>query len=129
MTNLVGIVFAAAFTFVVLGFSPIHIAKKGIITWMLIVAFVAMPLYSSFEKMKEDIHIQKMLANLHLNLGQNEVTLTDIVLVKHADKLEVRCEVIASGFLNKDEKVLLKEVVEKTIGKKVEVIATFRYRL
>jgi len=129
MTNLVGIVFAAAFTFVVLGFSPIHIAKKGIITWMLIVAFVAMPLYSSFEKMKEDIHIQKMLANLHLNLGQNEVTLTHIVLVKHADKLEVRCEVIASGFLNKDEKVLLKEVIEKTIGKKVEVIATFRYRL
>jgi len=129
MTNLVGIVFAAAFTFVVLGFSPIHIAKKGIITWMLIVAFVAMPLYSSFEKMKEDIHIQKMLANLHLNLGQNEVTLTHIVLVKHSDKLEVRCEVIASGFLNKDEKVLLKEVIEKTIGKKVEVIATFRYRL
>ncbi len=129
MTNLVGIVFAAAFTFVVLGFSPINIAKKGIITWLLIVAFVAIPLYSSFEKMKEDIHIQKMLANLHLNLGQNEVTLTHIVLVKHADKLEVRCEVIASGFLNKDEKVLLKEVVEKTIGKEVEVIATFRYRL
>ena len=64
-----------------------------------------------------------------MNLGKNEVTLTHIVLVKHADKLEVRCEVIASGFLNKDEKVLLKEVVEKTIGRKAEVIATFRYRL
>ncbi len=128
-TNLVGIVLAASFTFVILGFSPISIARKGIITWMAIVALVAIPLYSSFEKMKEDIHIQNMLANLHLNLGQNEVTLTHIVLVKHANKLEVRCEVIASGFLNKEEKVLLKEVVEKTIGRKAEVIATFRYRL
>jgi uncharacterized hydrophobic protein (TIGR00271 family) len=129
MTNLVGIVFAAAFTFVILGFSPISVARRGIIIWMLIVAFVAIPLYSSFEKMKEDIYIQKTLANLSLNLGQNEVTLTHIILVKRADKLEVRCEVIASGFLNKDEKLLLKEVIEKTIGKKVEVIATFRYRL
>jgi F0F1-type ATP synthase delta subunit len=43
--------------------------------------------------------------------------------------LEVRCEVIASGFLTPEEKKLLKEVIEKSIGKKVEVIATFRYRL
>jgi hypothetical protein len=28
-----------------------------------------------------------------------------------------------------EEKILLKEVIEKTIGKKVDVIATFRYRL
>jgi F0F1-type ATP synthase delta subunit len=37
--------------------------------------------------------------------------------------------VLATGILTKEEKLRLKEVIEKSIGKKVEVIATFRYRL
>ncbi|KYJ86370.1 DUF389 domain-containing protein [Sulfurovum riftiae] len=129
LTNLVGIVLAAALTFVVLGYSPIRIAKKGIITWFIIAALVAIPLYNSFEKMKENIAIQKRLANIHFTLKKQEVVLSHIQLIEHSKILEVRCEVIASGFLSPEEKKLLKEVIEKTIGKKVEVIATFRYRL
>ncbi|MCD6212858.1 MAG: TIGR00341 family protein, partial [Sulfurovum sp.] len=58
VTNLVGIVLSAAFTFVLLGFSPLAIARKGIMIWMSIVFAVAIPLYSSFDTMKEDIQIQ-----------------------------------------------------------------------
>ena len=129
LTNLVGIVLAAALTFVVLGYSPIRVAKKGIIIWFLISALVAIPLYNSFEKMKGHTEIQKTLANIHFKLNRQEVILTHIQLIEHSKVLEVRCEVIASGFLSPEEKKLLKEVIEKTIGKKVEVIATFRYRL
>ena len=129
LTNLVGIVFAAALTFVVLGYSPIRVARKGIITWFLIAALVAIPLYNSFESMKENIAIQKKLANIHFTLQKQEVVLSHIQLIQHSKILEVRCEVIASGFLTPEEKKLLKEVIEKSIGKKVEVIATFRYRL
>jgi uncharacterized hydrophobic protein (TIGR00271 family) len=129
LTNLVGIVLAAALTFVVLGYSPIYVARKVIVIWLMIAALVSLPLYSSFEKMKENITIQKTLANIHFKLQQQEVILTDIQLIQHSKILEVRCEVIASGFLMPEEKILLKEVIEKTIGKKVDVIATFRYRL
>jgi uncharacterized membrane protein len=129
LTNLVGIVLAAALTFVVLGYSPIYVARKGIVIWLMIAALVSLPLYSSFENMKENITIQKTLANIHFKLQQQEVILTDIQLIQHSKILEVRCEVIASGFLMPEEKILLKEVIEKTIGKKVDVIATFRYRL
>jgi len=129
LTNLVGIVLAAALTFMTLGYSPIRVARKGIITWFLIAVLVAIPLYSSFEKMKENISIQKTLANIHFTLKKQEVELTHIQLIQHSKILEVRCEVIASGFLSEEEKKILKEVIEKTIGKKVEVIATFRYRL
>ena len=129
LTNLVGIVLAAALTFMVLGYSPIRVARKGIITWFLIAVVVAIPLYSSFEKMKENIAIQKTLANIHFTLKKQEVELTHIQLIQHSKVLEVRCEVIASGFLSQEEKKMLKEVVEKTIGRQVEVIATFRYRL
>jgi len=129
LTNLVGIVLAAALTFVVLGYSPIRVARKGIITWFLIAVLVAIPLYNSFEKMKENIAIQKRLANIHFTLQKQEVVLSHIQLIQHSKILEVRCEVIASGFLSPEEKKLLKEVIEKTIDKKIEVIATFRYRL
>ena len=129
LTNLVGIVLAAALTFMVLGYSPIKVARKGIITWFMIAVIVALPLYSSFEKMKENISIQKMLANVHFTLERQEVVLTHIRLIDHSPVPEVRCEVIASGLLTSKEKKLLKEVIEKTIGKKVDVIVTFRYRL
>jgi uncharacterized hydrophobic protein (TIGR00271 family) len=129
ITNLVGIVLAAALTFVILGFSPISIAKKGIFIWMVIVVVVAIPLYSSFDKMQEDIRVQKILSNLEFNVGENDVKLTHIELVHRKKENEVRCEVIATGILKKEEKLRLKEVIQKTIGKEAEVIVTFRYRL
>jgi len=129
ITNLVGIVLSAAFTFVILGFSPLRIAKKGIMIWMTIVALVTIPLYSSFVKMEEDIRIQKTLSNISFNLGTHDVKLTHIRLVHHPRINEVRCEVIATGILSKEEKKLLKEAILKSIGKEAEVVVTFRYRL
>jgi len=129
ITNLVGIVLAAAFTFVLLGFSPLQLAKKGIIVWMAIVAVVAVPLYSSFSKMKEDIAIQKTLSNVEFNVGTHDVKLMHIELVHRAKIDEIRCEVISTGILSKEEKVRLKEAILKSINKEAEVIVTFRYRL
>jgi len=129
ITNLVGIVLSAALTFALLGFSPLHLAKKGIMTWMLIVAVVAVPLYSSFEKMKVDIGIQKILSNVEFNVGTHEVKLTHIELLHRARMDEIHCEVIASGILSKEEKLRLKEAILKSINKKAEVIVTFRYKL
>jgi len=101
ITNLVGIVLAAAFTFAMLGFSPLHLAKKGIAIWFMIVAIVAVPLYSSFSKMQEDIQIQKILSNLSFNVGEHDVKLTHIELVHRAKSNEIRCEVISTGILSK----------------------------
>jgi len=129
ITNLVGIVLAAALTFAMLGFSPLHLAKKGIMIWMVIVILVSIPLYASFSKMKEDIRVQKTLSNLAFNVGEHDVKLTHIELVHRVKIDEVRCEVISSGILNKEEKIRLKEVILKSINKVAEVIVTFRYSL
>ena len=129
ITNLVGIVFAAALTFVVLGFSPLKIAKKGIFIWLLIVSVVAIPLYSSFLQMKEDIEIQKILSNGSFTLEQHQVTLTQVKLLHKPKNDEIRCEVISSGILSKAEKKTLKEAILKSIDKKAEVIVTFSYKL
>ena len=129
ITNLVGIVLAAAFTFAMLGFSPLHLAKKGIMIWLIIVAIVAIPLYSSFSTMQEDIVIQKTLSNLEFSVGKQDVKLTHIELIHRVNTDEIRCEVIATGILSQEEKVLLKEAILKSINKEAVVIVTFRYRL
>lgn len=129
ITNLVGIVLAAAFVFAVLGFSPLHLAKKGMMIWLMIVALVAIPLYSSFTQMEEDIHVQKILSNVAFDIGRHHVKLTHIELFHRAKKDEIRCEVISTGILDPEEKSALKEAILKSIDKDAEVIVTFRYRL
>ncbi len=129
ITNLVGIVFSAAFTFAILGFSPLYLAKKGIVTWLMIVALVSVPLYSSFLSMKEDIRIQKILSNVSFNVGEHDVKLTHIELVRRELNDEIRCEVISTGILSQEEKKELKEAILKSINKVADVIVTFRYKL
>jgi uncharacterized hydrophobic protein (TIGR00271 family) len=129
LTNLVGIVLAAALMFVLLGYSPLKIARRGVIIWLMIALLISVPLYSSFEKMKTNTAIQKQLTNIHFQLSKHEVTLTHIELLQHSQTLELRCEVIANGFLTQEEKQMLKKVIEETVGREVEVIVTFRYKL
>ena len=129
ITNLSGIVFAAAFTFVIMGFSPLSIAKKGMLIWFLIVAFVSIPLYNSFEHMKENIHIQKNLTNLELDLGKHHVKLKHIVLLKYRSGIEIQCDVIVNGFLEPEEKALLKKKIVEKVGREIEVIVRYRYVL
>ena len=129
ITNLVGIVLAAAFVFAMLGFSPLHLAKKGMFIWMIIVALVSIPLYSSFRQMEEDIRIQRTLSNVDFDIGRYHVKLTHIELFHRATTDEIRCEVISTGILSPEEKSALKEAILKSIDKEAVLIVTFRYKL
>lgn len=129
VTNLVGIVLAAAFTFAMLGFSPLHLAKKGIMTWLVIVVLVSMPLYSAFTQMKEDIATQKILSNVSFSLETHHVKLTHIRLVHKKKKDELHCDVLSSGLLSKSEKIVLKEKISKRLSKVYDIVVVFKYML
>ena len=129
VTNLVGIVLAAALTFTALGFSPLHLARKGVMLWLVIVAVVAIPLYHSFGQMKEDIAIVRTLSGLAFNVGSHEVTLANVKVLHHKKDEEVACEVITTGILSLAEKRELKAAIQKSINKKADLIVSYRYRL
>ena len=129
VTNLVGIVLAAAMTFMVLGYSPISIARKGLVTWLLIVGLVAIPLYGSFVQMQENARIQRILTDTYFTVGDKKLELAHIEVLRHKSKPEIRCEVISSGVLTNEDKAYLREVISKSVDRDVEIIATFRYRL
>ncbi len=125
ITNLVGIVLAASLTFLMLGFSPVAVAKKGIFGALVLVAIVSVPLYISFTKMKYDIDIQQQLSAFETSIGSKNIHLKNIDL----QGKEVRCEVIASDILSKEEKEQLKVLIAQEVGEEVKVLASFWYEL
>jgi len=129
ITNLVGIVLAAALTFLVLGFSPISVAKKGIVYAVLSVAIVSIPLLFSFIQMKENIVLQKQLTGFETDIGSKHIYLREIKMQKVSGVLEVQCQVVASGILNQDEKQELKREIGNKVGKEIRVIVSFLYEL
>ncbi len=128
-TNLAGIVLAASITFMLLGYSPIHIAKKGLATWLVIVALIAIPLYATFGQMRENSRIQNILTHTYFSIGGKKLELSHIEILRRSGRIEVRCEIISDGILTPEDKAYLKEVISKSIDKDIDIIATFRYRL
>ncbi|MGC9350601.1 MAG: DUF389 domain-containing protein [Sulfurovum sp.] len=129
VTNLVGIVLAAALMFMFLGYSPLHIARKGVTVWLVIVVAVAIPLYGAFGTMREDIRIQSRLSNTEFLIEKEEIKLSGVEIYHRQGLDEVHCEVITSGRLTKAGKKALKGEIESLVGKEVDVVVTFRYRL
>ena len=129
ITNLVGIIMAASLTFMMLGFSPLHIAKKGITYAITLVGIVSIPLYISFNKMIEKVQVEQVLSKFEQNIGRKKIELQNISLERKNSKLIVRCEVISSDTLSQEDKILLKHKISEKIGEEVEVLASFLYRL
>jgi len=125
ITNLVGIVLAASMTFLFLGFSPVSVAKKGLLYAMVLVGIVSIPLAISFNQMRETIRLQQTLSSFETTLGTKRIHLQNIVLQGR----EVRCEVIASDILSREEKQQLKALIAKQVGEEVVILVSFWYAL
>ena len=125
VTNLVGITLAASLTFLVLGFSPVAMAKKGLMSALVLVSIVSVPLYISFSKMEHDLEIQTQLSSFESVINTKKIHLKNIKF--HAD--EVHCEVISSDILTHDEQVELKDLIAKEVGEEVKVLVSFWYEL
>ena len=124
-TNLVGIILAASLTFLMLGFSPVSVAKKGIFYAMTLVAIVSVPLYIAFTKMEHNIEVQKILGNFESTINNKVIHLNNIEI----QGKEVRCEVIASDILSKEEKKALNGQIADKVGEEVKVLVSFWYEL
>lgn len=57
ITNLFGISLAASVTFLVLGFAPFHLAKKGLAVSLMLLAIIVWPLYLAFDDLVDQEEI------------------------------------------------------------------------
>lgn len=119
LTNLAGIVLAAALTFMVLGFSPFKLARKGLVVSLIVVVLVSIPLASSFVHMVDE---HTMISSLegqvfHTAELQN-------VRVQPGSPLKVSTRLLTSEPLSLAEVDLVKAAIEEKIQKKIRLEAS-----
>ncbi|MBD3821691.1 MAG: TIGR00341 family protein [Thiotrichales bacterium] len=126
ITNLIGIVLAAAVTFLLMGFSPFHLAKKGMSYSLLLVVLIAIPLGFSFHTMVDE---QRMVTVLE---GQ-QIDGIEIrqVKVRHAGGGKpdlISATLVSRETLDSNKIDQVKQQMEKQLGHAIILEATLAVR-
>ena len=88
-TNLVGIILAAALTFLVLGFAPFSRAARGVGLSVLMAALVSVPLYFSFLGIIQSAKIEQLLNGHRYEINGQDMVLKDI-RIRREDGLHIQ---------------------------------------
>ena len=127
-TNFVGIVFAAAMTFLMLGFSPITTAKKGLFYSIVGSVLISIPLYLSFATMVEDAEVIKRLEYTSFTINNKDVRIENSTLHHVDGKTILKCDLIVSDTFGPKEIEEVKKVALEAVEKEIEIQAVVRYR-
>ncbi len=117
LTNFAGIVFAAALTFMVLGFSPVHRAKNGLILSLLVVVLISVPLTYTFSLMVKDANIKERLQTETFHIANLTVRIENL-LIRHRsidNTLFLRFDLVAERTFSANELAVLKREITKAI--------------
>ncbi|WP_048695424.1 TIGR00341 family protein [Catenovulum maritimum] len=119
LTNLAGIVLAAAVTFSWLGFSPFQRAQKGLVIPAIITMLVSIPLAVSFVRMMNNDSWSNQIQLIHLDFAD----IKNVSVVQH-DPLIVRFELVVTDYPNAEQLAEIKSVLQKQLQKEIEMEMT-----
>ncbi|HIE40848.1 MAG TPA: TIGR00341 family protein [Thiomicrorhabdus sp.] len=118
ITNLAGIVLAAAATFFVMGFSSFHVAKKGMMVSLLFVAMVSIPLVLSYNKMVKEQGVVYVLEGWKVDGIE-----VRNVKVRNGEVLYISAKLISNRPLEADQIDRVKHKMEALLGKPIQLEA------
>ncbi|WP_194778229.1 DUF389 domain-containing protein [Pararhodonellum marinum] len=116
VTNLGGMVLAAALTFLLLGFSPFKLARKGLLISLIFVIGISTPLAFGFTKMVKENKIIQRLSGYETEHG----ILRD-VNVRSLSPLRMSVTVISERPLGEPELRQVKDELEELVGEALEL--------
>ncbi len=123
-TNLAGIVLAAAVTFLLLGFSPFRIAKKGIVISLIILLAISTPLGLSFKRMVNENRIIQELSGAKIGHG-----LLRNIKVVSLSPLRLSVTILSEEELGNQDFEEIKKEIEDKIGEESELELTLGIQL
>lgn len=115
-TNLAGIVMAAALTFLVLGFSPFQIAKKGLLISLGIFLLVSAPLIWSFSKMVQENRIIQSLSGKEIPHG-----LLRDVQVLSLSPLRLSLTILSERELHEEDFIQIQDEIQNKLQEPVDL--------
>jgi uncharacterized hydrophobic protein (TIGR00271 family) len=125
LTNLAGILFAAAITFSILGFAPLRRARRGLILSLVIVSVISVPLAVSFRHMVEAQQTARSLEGWQF--GDFEIR--DVSVETGVGVPVVRCRLISSQRIEPADCDAVCQAIRQQLGKPVKVEFTLVHRV
>ena len=119
ITNLVGITLAASLTFVILGYAPIHRAKKGLLYTLVILSIITIPLVISFIKVIEQNTILNQLNNKQYEIYNKTVEVSILEVDLSRELPNIFMETKSDEHLTKTDLQSLSQKISSQVGKKV----------
>lgn len=119
ITNLVGILLAAALTFLFLGYSAFGRAQRGLATSLVLVAIVSVPLALSFQAMVQEHNVIRELDNWQVG----DVHIRD-VRIRSMNPLHITVRLIAESPIEANDIDVIKVAIEERLEEPVQLEAT-----
>ncbi|BBP42260.1 TIGR00341 family protein [Thiosulfativibrio zosterae] len=119
MTNLVGIVLAAAATFLLMGFSPFHLAKKGIVISLVFVGIVSIPLVLAFDAMVSEQRVVRALEGSQIE----DLEIKDVQVI-HGSPMTVSVKLLSQSPIEAARIEQVKAKIESEVGEPIRLEAT-----
>ncbi|MGM0634844.1 MAG: DUF389 domain-containing protein [Bacteroidota bacterium] len=124
VTNLTGMVLAGSFTFLLMGYSPFRIAKKGLLISLLIVLGISVPLgYGFVQVVKENKIVNSV------NGKEIEGIKIKNVEVLQKDPLRIALKLVADHNPSDEELDLIKKEIETILDKSIDLEISFSLKV
>ncbi|WP_200980256.1 DUF389 domain-containing protein [Echinicola sp. 20G] len=125
VTNLAGMILAAALTFLLLGFSPFRLARKGLVWSFFLVVGVSAPLALGFSEMVRENKLLKNLSGYHI---EEDVTLRN-VKIRSLQPISISLTIISEHALKEGELERIKKEIEGLVGEEVILEVTIGVKM
>lgn len=122
-TNLVGITAAGAIVFLIMGFTPLKLAKRGLIISVFVSAVLIVPLALSMRELILENHISSKVRSVlkEKTLTFRTLQLQEVKVMRFRSPMQVTATVLASDqLINSNQVALVQAFLEKEIRKKIE---------
>jgi len=123
ITNLTGMVLAAALVFLLTGYSPFRLAKKGLLISLFVVLSISIPLAFGFFKVVEENRIIRSLNNTEIK----GVVLEKVVMDRR-EPMVISVDVVADSTPSNGELDIIKKEIEGIVGEEVTLKVALRVR-
>jgi uncharacterized hydrophobic protein (TIGR00271 family) len=126
-TNLIGIIFAATFTFRILGFSPAVRSKRGIVLVAVILLLISIPLYMSYQRIVEKMVFERSWKHERFLVNDKYLIVKKANLIYVKDREVLTMEVLTREPLDRSDLNQLRRKVQTNFSRDLVFRANITY--
>ncbi len=129
LTNLFGISIAASFTFLILGYSPIERAQKGLAVIALILLLISVPLSISFKDMYQHWQLERLVSEQVFEVNNKKLQLFNPRVSLRGNTVQLKVEGSSAKTITFEDMAALKSQLESLYDKDVSLELLPRLKL